>query len=81
MKVSSFKSKTKRGLHVLIRATGTLDSLPEDVKKSVGPLEYWKEFDIDSADRRIALHSAKAIQDIETRGFHLSQTDIRMTEN
>jgi uncharacterized protein YcgL (UPF0745 family) len=79
MKVSSYKSKSKQLLSVLVPQGTTPTSLGIKDLDSFGPFEHWKDFELDASQPRVALDPAQAIKDITRQGYHLNQAQITTT--
>lgn len=53
-------------------------SVPEDVKKNLGPLELFKVIDLEPGQERIVLDTGRALADLEEKGFHLENAVVRL---
>lgn len=51
----------------------------EDVK-ALGPLELFKEYDLEADQARVGLDSAEALKAIQVKGYYIAQAKISFNE-
>lgn len=83
MLVDIYKAKrtTSSGerIYVFVEKGKDLKTLPPDLLAETGELEFEKEMEIRPGEKRIALDTDEAIDQISNRGYHLEAPRIEST--
>lgn len=82
MQVKSYLSEKVDQLFAVLPADTSPESLPSDVKVSLGKLTFIKEFELSAAQPRMGIDTQIALRDIQAQGYHLAKIklEFKVTE-
>lgn len=80
MKVDVYRAKKSPGnhenLYIFVPAGSKVDDLPPEILEKTGGLSIEKTIDIQSGEKRIALNSDEALQNLAEHGYHEQSSKI-----
>ena len=80
MEVKSYECEKNSMMFVVMPATSNPDDLPDQIKEVTGKISLFKEFNLVANSSIIGLNTQDALNDIDTKGYHLSKSKIVVNE-
>jgi len=82
MKVDVYRAKKSPGnhenLYIFIPAGSNVDDLPSEILEKTGGLSIEKTIDIQQGEKRIALNSDEALNNLREHGYHEQSSKIEV---